>query len=216
MATVNNKYVTALKIMNMVSRVHKQKASQYNIGQFVEWCAECEVNYIGDTEGFMLYKAEEIKVDEDNLRALQPCNVYRTLDVCSDEDMETRIPFYNNGTYYIFDDDQTFNTNDNDDYVVYVSYYGIALDPETGYPLIKKGHEQACEAFCITKIYEEDYLLGNIDANRWQYFQNKLEIELRSADSSFRHMSRNELEDFSKIVGNMIPEIGYMPTSKLD
>ena len=208
----NNKYITAKTSMAQLSRVHKHKMQGISYGDIIEWCAEVETDYLGDVEYMAKHQAVECKVDFKNKMALQPCNLYRTLDVCSDINMTNRIPYVDNGTYYFFDDTQTFAKNDHDEYVVYVNYYGIPTDDD-GFPLIKKGHAQACYAFCVKKLYEEDFYMGKLQANVWGDILQELENQLAAAKNSFRHVSRNELEKYNAIISNMIPRLGEISTN---
>lgn len=206
-----NLNVTAKTIIMMLSRVHKHKVDEYNTSDFIEWCAECEVDYLGDVEGFELKKAEQLEVDSTEKRALLPCHMYRLLDVCTNEDMtqEYREAHYNNGSYLILDDDFSGE-------YIYINYYRVALDDDTGYPLIKRGHEQACEAFCLTKMYYPDFISGRMAAYVYNEMKDNLDNQLKSAKGSYRHFSRNDLEDVSRIVGNIVNYIGKVPTFQID
>ena len=206
---MNNKYITAETIMNRVASVHKERSQEFDVNDYIEWCAECETEYLGDVESMTLYKEVELVVD--NGQALLPCNLYRLLDICTSDSMtpQNREPYYNDGTYLHFNDD--FDADK-----IYINYYGIAIDTDTGFPVIKKGHEQACEKFCIKKIYEELFYLQKLNANVWAEINTELTLELSAADGSVRDFSRNDLQEISKIIGNMLPQIGMIPTYNID
>ena len=210
----DQKFVTAKTIMDRVARVHKHKVNEFHENSFVEWCAECEIEYVCDTESKVLYKAYEIKVE--NLQALLPCNLHRILDVCASNDMLDRIEFYNNGAYIEFDDDASFSSDSFGNDVVYISFYGIKLDQDTGFPVIKRTNLQVCEAFCVKKIYTEDYMLNKIDANRWYELIVEFENQLGACKGGFKDVSRNDMEWHSRIIGNIVNKIGFVPRYQLD
>jgi len=210
MATNNKKYTSYLDIWARISRVHTLKNPSKN--EIIEWCAEVEHDVLEDIEGFHPYK--KVPVPVVNLQALLPCNVYRLLDVFVGNDR--RIPYEDNGDFIAFDSLQTYSKNDKGQDIVFINYWGIPVDPETGYPLIKKGHELACEAYCVWKLYTEDFMTGKIDANRWMYLVGEKDRELNAAQNGFRQWDRKDLERISMIKMNMLPRIGQIPLYNLE
>lgn len=206
----NNRYTSYLDIWARLSRVHTTK--QFSPNEVIEWCAEVEHDILEDIEGFALYKQVPLVVN--NLQALLPCNLFRLMEVFISNDR--RIKYSNQGDFIMFDSIQTFNKNNQGQDIVYISYYGIPVDPKTGYPLIKKGHELACEAYCTWKVYYEDFLIGKIDANRWSFINQQKENELNAAMNGFRHWDKAQLEQISIIKMNMIPRIGQIPMMHLE
>ena len=126
------------------------------------------------------------------------------------------VIYEDNGDFIAFDSLQTFSKNDKGQDIVFTNYWGIPVDPQTGYPLIKKGHELACEAYCVWKLYTEDFLTNKIDANRWMYIVGEKDRELNAAQNGFRQWDRKDLERISMIKMNMLPRVGQIPLYNLE
>jgi hypothetical protein len=128
--------------------------------------------------------------------------------------------YENNGTYLLFQDnsftgflaDGSVNPPNPGKITLFIDYLGIAVDPETGFPEIKDGHEEACYWYCLTKLMLEDYLNKKIDENRWAFIQSQYGKYVQKAKSSFQYVSRDDMDKMAMIVCNMIPKI-RMPKS---
>ena len=206
MAVNNQRYVSPMDIYAKLSRIHKSKNFSYD--DIVEWCAEVETDYIGDVDG--MSKFLEVKLDVSGYKAKLPCNVYRILDVYSSpQSTASREPYNNSGAYI------NFNSTYKNEYI-YVDYYGITIDETTGEPLVLKGHEQGCEAYCIRNIYYEDFLLGKITTDRWGYIDNDWKVKAEASKGGFRHWDRQKINDMNVIMGNIIPKIGNLKLAKVE
>ena len=185
----NNKYTKAVEIFLRISSKHKAK--QLDINNFIEWCAECELQEIRSAPEWFLFKGIILTVTDH--KALVPCNVYRLLDIMDDQGR--RLNHYYDGTYIRLNTDSGLSR-------ISINYYGIPIDEE-GHPLIVKGHEKACEYYCLKMLYEEDYLLGKIDANRWSYILNEYADGVIKAVNNYRNLTRNEMEEMETILQEM-------------
>lgn len=193
----NQKYTTYLDIWNRLTTSFKHKEIQE--GDVIAWCAECETEWIRDTEALTQFLKVAIPVVD--YQAPVPCNVFRILDVYSDpNNNQSTLSYYNNGSYLIFNSDMKYTT-------IYMNYDGITVDQDSGYPLIKKGHEQACEAFCIWKLFYEDWLNNKIDNTKWSYIDDQKNIQIDAAAASIRDYDRSRLRNIRTIMNNMIPSI---------
>ena len=200
MAINNQRYVSPMDIYAKLSRKHKTKDFSYD--DIVEWCAEEETDYIGDVDG--MYKYLQVKLVVSNYMAKLPCNIYRVLDVYTTlGDSNSREPYNHSGAYINFNSDYLL------DYV-YIDYYGTPIDEETGEPLILKGHEQACEAFCVYNVYYEDFLTGKLNGNAWGFIVDEWRAKTDASTGGFRHYDRQKLNDMNIILGNMVPKIGNL------
>ena len=200
--TVQNKYTNASKIYNRLVSKHKVKIFQE--ADIVEWCAECEINEIKTAPEWYLFK--DIKLHVHNHQALQPCNIYRLLDIMDDKGQ--RINYSDNGTYIQLGLNTTYHH-------IFISYYGLPIN-EKGEPVIVKGHEKACEYYCIKVLYEEDFMTNIIDGQRWQYILSEYEDGLIKARSVMRNLSRNKIEEMMRIQYNMVQNVCDLPYSGLD
>jgi hypothetical protein len=210
--SLGTKWVTAETIAAKISR--NFKSLEFDIYDLVEWCAECEIN-IGDFYGFQRFN--DVPIDVVNRKALLPCNIYRVLQVKSANCRDCPVYNYeNNGSYLIFQQNSftnayTQNTSPPVDGTlkVLVDYIGIPIDPETGYPLIKEGHEEACYWYALTKLLFEDWLNGKIDNSRWEFINTMYGNYVQKAKSGFRHFTRDDMERLAMASMNIIPKLRF-------
>jgi hypothetical protein len=87
---------------------------------------------------------------------------------------------------------------------------GVMVDQDTGYPLIKKGHELACEAYCVYKMYYEDWLTNKIDTSRWSFIVDTMRNLVDASSNGLRHKDRKDLEKINRIHGQIFMRPGYM------
>lgn len=209
------KYVTAENIAAKIDRDYPDV--MFDIADIIEWCAEAE-NNIGEFESFQDVRDHEIEIID--RKALLPCNVWRLLDVklgcCS-------IPNYtNNGTYLIFSDNSftnaTFsvgtlgnNPPKNGTLKARIDFIGIPIDPDTGYPLIMDGHQEACYWYCLKKLLFSDFMSGKIGESKYQYIDIQYGHYVQKAKSSMRYTSRDDLNRIQFIKYNIIPSIRMRP-----
>lgn len=207
----NQKYTT---VENIVARVSdKIRGKDFNVETFVQWCAECTIEVIGNPLSMMNYK--KVKLLVRNAKAELPCNVYRLLDVFNRND--SRITQYeNDGDHIIFSSRQPFDTDELGNQCVYVNYLGIAVDPKTGYPYILRGHELACEAYCIKQAHREDYYTGKIAQHVWLDMSNECSIQCGAANNGIRHETNDDMRMTMLQVHNMIPRMSTLPLLHLD
>jgi len=203
----NQKYFKAEKIFARLSKIHKQKMTPIDIGTIIEWCAEIEIEVIGNWAQFERYDKYEITVGDG--KALLPCNIYRILDVYDANEMRI-MRYKNNGAYISFSD---FGGSIPDGSKLYINYSGIPVDPETNYPLFLRGHEQALFHGCVVNLYQEDFSMGKMRGDAYQEMVGSYEIALNSCNNGFRHFSRNDAKDCLAVVCNVIQKINKTPFS---
>ena len=166
-----------------------------------------ETEVIGNWAQFERYDKHEITVADG--KAYLPCNIYRILDVYDANEMRI-MRYHNNGTYISFSE---FGGSIPDGSKLYINYYGIPIDDETGYPLFLRGHEQALYDGCVLRLYEEDYSLGKMRGDVYNEMVTKYEVSLRSCNNGFRHFSRNDAKDYLAVVCNAIQKVNRTPFS---
>jgi hypothetical protein len=205
------KYVTAENIAAKITRDYP--GQMFDIADIIEWCAEAE-NNIGEFEAFEDVRDLEIEIKD--RKALLPCNVWRLLNVklggCS-------IPNYHNyGTYLTFSDNSFTNMIGNlgslgknppkiGTLKAHIDFIGIPIDPNTGYPLIMDGHQEACFWYCLKKMLFPDFLSGKIPSDRWQYIDMQYGQYVQKAKSSLRFTSRDTLNRIQFIKYNMVQRV---------
>ncbi len=194
---MNSKYFTAEKIYTRLAGRYRQKMQGITIGTIIEWCAEIELEVLGNWKQFERYDKEELIVVDG--KALLPCHLYRVLDLY-DSSNERIMNYHNNGAYISFSEFDN-NTPSNSS-KIYINYLGIAIDPVTKYPLLLRGHEQALFYGCAVRLLEEDFLNNKINTNAFADIQLKYEAALNSADTGFRHHSKNDIKEYMAVILN--------------
>jgi hypothetical protein len=190
----NNKYTSVLEIL------HRVEKYGIDIHQCVQMCAQCEIEEIRLIQDWFKFTNIERTTDSDG-RALMPCNVYRLLNV--KDSNGTRITgYYNNGTYLI--------SKNNKNTKLLFDYYGIPIDTK-GRPLIIRGHEKACEYYCILRALEPDFIEGKISATAYGYVSDKFDEGVAEARSSFKNITRDDLLEYNQIMYNMIRNVSIVP-----
>lgn len=207
----NQKYTTAENIMARLSSTIKNKV--FDIEDIVQWCAECTIEVIGSP--MAMHKYNKLKLVVEHQKALLPCNVYRLLDVFNHGDVRIE-EYYNDGTHIIFNSSQNFDTDQLGQNVVYVNFLGIAVDTKTGYPLILRGHELACVAYCTKQLYREDFYSGKIPLTVWRDITDEASIQCAAANNGFRHHTNDDMRNMLLQVHNMIPRMKEIPLFHLD
>lgn len=202
----NNKYFTAEKIFARLSKTHKDKMSSYSIGDIIEWCAEIEIEVIGNYHQFTKYENVPLTVIDG--KAMLPCNIFRISDIYSSSNNRI-FNAHSDGDKISFSEDSNYIPSSNE--IIYINYIGIPVDPETGYPLLLKGHEQALYWGCLTRMYEEDYLTQNIHGNIYNDMTIRYETALNAADNGFRHHTRNDMKEYMAVVLNAIQKANRLP-----
>lgn len=178
----NAKYISPETIHNRLTKVIKGKSIQ--VGDVINWCGQVESEYLGEDYQLITQKEKPFDVDSDK-KVRVPNNLYRLFSVTNESG--DRVVYDYNGAYIFLSDSYSGSK-------VLLNYEAIPIDTETGYPLILRGHEPVCEAFCIKNIYYEDYLNGKIDQNRWNTLVRDFENKVSGAYNGARYMDANEKE----------------------
>lgn len=194
----SGKYASVKSVAARIAR--NVKGKEFDIYDVAEWSGECETDEIGMYEAFVKYR--NVCVDVKHNKAYLPCNIYRILSVYEGK---CKIPKYQwDGAYLRFnmDDPSTFGQ----EYQISIDYLGIAVDNQ-GLPMIMDGHQEACYWYCMTKLYFEDYMNGMIDENRYMFMQSQLGKYVDKVKSSFRYVTRDDMNDIQRIMHNLIPKV---------
>ena len=197
----NQKYTTIREIISRISLQAPGKADSYSFDNYVDWCGICEVDYIKQSQYFVDYTAVKVEIDNQG-RGLLPCHINRLKDVCVDEDMRKRISYNHDG--------RIIRISERHD-AIYLNFNTYPMC-EDGYPLILKGHEEACVAFCMVKMYYSDFLDGKLDITRWNYLNQELSDQLKTT-FDYRHVSRNDTFRQTQQLADMTPSVIEKPTN---
>lgn len=172
----NNKYVKADVVYQRLTQTIKNKTIQFY--DIVEWCAQCELEEIGQVIEFFEHRDVDLTIAD--YQAALPVGCWRIQAVKRNE---SPVDYISNGNYLNFKKNYTN---------VKIDYLSIPLDAETGLPLIIRGHEAACYFYCLKNLYMEDYLEGRIDQNRWNTIERNYDQAIALIPSRTSTMSRND------------------------
>lgn len=195
----NNKYSTVEDVLNKLAMSFKNK--EWDRNDVEEWCADCIIDEVGAAPEWFVYRDVKLNVNHTIHKALEPCNVHRLLNVVNES--KDKINFYDDGTYIKVPDNYSYDN-------IYIDYYGLPVS-EDGKLLILKQYMNACYYHCIIRNYEEDFMDGKIDMNRWNYFLEMRGIEIDKGNASVKNWSFHDTEEMIHIMYNMIPNALRFP-----
>lgn len=197
---INQKYMHWRFIIPRIAQKTKELGISLIEDDVAEWCAECETDYIKHHPWFIKFARVPIAVTQGDgqMVAKLPCNVYRLMDVYSGSG---RVAYENDGSFlYLGDFKGSY---------VFLNYTGIPLG-EDGVPLILRGHEQACTAFCVYQLAYPLAIAQKIPPQIFMMIKDDMEVQVQAARNGYRHIDRGQHSQLSVIYGNMIPKIGDM------
>lgn len=202
----NYKYTSIDIIHANITRKYKQKGIQRD--DIMEWCMQCELQYIKDVESMPLYTEIDLTVDA-NGEVLLPCNIFRILDVY---DSNGRVVEHKSNGAYLYDLKNSHGSNSyyKEGDCININYIGIMIDCASGEPMIAAGHENAAETYCKIQIFEEAVANRQFDANLWMRWKDEFHGQhLAARYESNRGKTRDEVITKSfQIRGNALAHIG--------
>lgn len=193
-AEQNSKYTTYLDIYARLTRIIKHK--HINPADILDWCSECETEWIGSFASLVPYLDVELEVKDYSARIPPYC--VRILDVYNSQDKH--VDYYSNGAYIVLKSDYKEKN-------IFINFMGLAMDAERGIPYILKGHEEACLRHCIVNIYYEDFLNGKIHPTAYGEMKEERNLQVQAAIQDYSQMDRKELMEITAVRTNMMPYI---------
>jgi len=110
------------------------------------------------------------------------------------------VPYTNVGSFISLDPDKSYTS-------VYIDYKGIPVDLDTGVPLIVRGHEDACVAYCIWAMYLEDMYDDKLSVDAKNRIEKRKDDAILAAKSKkYRYLDREDVNKLERIKFNMIPQ----------
>lgn len=196
---IDAKYTTFEEIYTRIAALVKGKS--LNPADILEWSVQCETEYIQSFASLIPYLKVKLPV-RDRMARIPPYKT-RIMDVYEDPENErSHVTYYDNGAYIVLPSEYK------KDYV-YINFMGIAIDPKSGIPFIKKGHEEACVYHCLVNLYLEDALNGRIDRNMYARYEERRDLLVRAAQSDYSDFDRRDLMTINAITLNMLPYINF-------
>lgn len=191
---MNIKYFSAGEIYARLSAEHPRKMSEYERFTIMRWCAELHTELIRDPSHMQL-KVLDLGVPK-NLTVRVPMEVAKIQRV------------YNTDTgsllHYTFNGEYIFVSGENAATAVSVEAYVHTID-EDGFPMIAVGLEKACEAYCVYKMYHEDYMEGRINGQQWQDISQTKDWEVEAAARCWDEVD----DDFARDIQDTMVNTGY-------
>jgi hypothetical protein len=196
----NTLYTGIEAVMAQITSLYK--SVDVHKSDVLDWCTRAELFEMVTIRDWFMFRNVPLVIDQK--KALLPCNCHKLLDVF--DSSGTRIKFRKDGSYLFFDDNYTG---------IVINYRGLPVDDE-GRPLFIQTHILALARYCIMNYFEEDFVTGKMDGQRWGYITNEWENQRDIARASLRNLSRNEIEEILQINADMVPKLGYIPLYNLD
>jgi len=191
---MNNKFFSSNEIYARLSANHPHKMSEIERYTVMRWCAEVQTELLKDPSGLERMVVELGKPH--NLMVRIPMAVSKIERVYSRS--SGRVIGYNTNGEYIFVSQYDRDTE------VMMDCYTFPIDDE-GFPMVKIGYEQACEAYCVYKMYHEDFLEGKMNGQQWGDICQTKDWEIGAALRAW-----DEVDDtFVKEVQNAMVNVGY-------
>lgn len=203
-----NKYITAMDIYMSIISTYKSKGQEISPIEVMRWCSECITRYLKDPAGLIFHKGVCVLNGKDKKlhdgRITLPNDIFKLEAIRNAGGGLVQGLLYQ-GDYLIVP--STFKEQK-----ISIDYYSLAVDSKTGFPLIKKGYESACEAYSIYKMFEEDATVipPRVPQWRWLQIEQNKDWEIEAAHRSWDGMTDNELMEVHKyIVSPHYMEIVY-------
>lgn len=181
---MNIQYFSASEIYARLSAEHKGKMSEYERYTIMRWCAEVQTELIRDPS-HMTFRKISIGVPK-NMMVRVPMEVSK-IERVYNGDTGSLLQYSFNGEY-------VFLSERDKDVPVALDCYTHVLDDD-GFPMIARGLEKACEAYCLYKMYHEDYLDGKINGQQWQDISNAKDWELAAAANAWDEVDDSFVQD---------------------
>jgi hypothetical protein len=192
----NSKYTTHLEIYGRLTALIKNKP--INPADVLEWSIQCETEFIESFDSLVPYLKVSLPVHGYMARVPYYCT--RLLDVYDSNGNKPN--YYNNGAYLVLNNDYTQKT-------IMVNFLGLAVDPETELPYIRKGHEEACVRHCMVNLYYQDFIDGKIHPNVYADMKQERNLQVQAARENYSDLDRQQLMEIAAIRLNMMPHIKY-------
>lgn len=181
---MNNKFFTSKEIYAKIVSSYRSKSNEISILHVMRWCSELVTEILRDPAGLIKNNKQELIVVSN--RCEVPDNIFQLEAVFNESNALVKDYLYQ-GQYLFFSDK-------NKPTKVYIDYYSIAVD-EDGFPLLKRGYEQAAYAYCVYKMFEEDAstIPPRIAQWRWYQIEQNKDWEIEAANRSWEDVDDNTL-----------------------
>ena len=186
-------FFSAREIYVSLANKYRRKILEYDEITIMRWCAEVAAILLTDERATIDVVAHmgppvnlQLSIPDHTIKIER---VYAT-------DTGNLVEYSHQGSYLAFAKKYEFTD---------ISIHIKKLILEDGYPLIPRGFEKACEAYCIYNMYHEDYLDGRIDGQRWQDISNTKDWEIEAASRAWDNINDNEVKEINRIMAN----VGY-------
>lgn len=186
---MNKSFFSANEIYLSLAGVHRKKIAEYDKVTIVRWCVEVITDFIGDPGG-RLERTAILGTPKNKMLHI-PAIVIARLKRVYDVNTNKNVEYSHQGDYLVFSDNYL-------DKSIGIEYDSFALDDD-GFPMIPRGYEAACKAYCVYNMYKEDFLSGLIDGNRWRAIESDKDWEIEAAARAWDEINENAVDSINSI-----------------
>ena len=189
---MNNKYFTSNEIYVRLIGAYRNKGKDITPLNVMHWCSELMTEILRDPVGLVDNYKVPVKVKDG--KALLPFNVFRLEAVFDNNGVLLKNDFMYQGQYIFF-------SSTNCPTGLKIDFKSIAVD-DLGFPLIKRGYEQAAYAYCVYKMFEEDATAIPPRIQQWRWLQlcQDKDWEIEAASRSWMDLTDNDIREIHNII----------------
>lgn len=191
---MNRSFFSAREIYVKLASIYRDKMTSYEPYTIMRWCAEVLTDFIKDPSG-TLETSIELGKPVNKWLALPP-NIF-SISRVYDATSGSLVSFSHQGDRLLFGDNDINRE-------IKIDCRILAMDND-GFPMLPRGYEKACEAYCEYNMFKPDFMEGRINGQQWSEIVNTKDWEIEAASRSWDQIDDNE----AKEIMNAQVNIGY-------
>jgi len=177
---MDKQFFSSREIYVRLTSIYRKKIIEYEPYTIMRWCCQVVSEFIKDGSG-MVERTVDLGKPINKMLQL-PMDIFKLEKVYSTS-TGTIVDYSHQGDYLLFSDDLSITDIS--------CYYTAFMIDDDGFPLIKRGYETACEAFCAYNMYKEDFMEGKINGQMWSDIVNTKDWEIEAASRAWDEVNDN-------------------------
>jgi hypothetical protein len=202
-------HFTSEEIYAMIVSSYPKKASEISVVEVMRWCGELTTTILKSPTGYVMNNKVRMGFGPNkevrDSRVPAPRFIYK-LEGVYDENKRLVKDYSYQGGYIYFPKNLTPQ-------IVYIDYLSVPVD-DNGFPLIKRGYEQAAYAYCVYKMFEEDSSSIPPRVAQWKWIEitQTKDWEIEAAMRSWEDINNNDIEEVHRYM--VAPEYAHVYGNK--